>query len=190
MTIKSIPDSGRIAISDISIEIGTPETGRRSLGQDDGRYLAGKPSGRISLSDYYGKEAVFLDRIKFTMEHREDLLGDVEGEVCKACAVVDGVEVMGTRAVSDNCDADDVLLNICTEPTCSDCDGQGTIYFEPPIRADAVRVGAQIDAHGNVQRDACVDFEYWLTDGRHFSIYSKCNNNDSDYEERTYTIPY
>lgn len=49
------PCSGRIAISDISTELGLVSTAYRTLGQPDGRVLAEVPSGRILLSDYYCK---------------------------------------------------------------------------------------------------------------------------------------
>jgi hypothetical protein len=55
MIIKTIPDT-KVGISDINTELGTG--GRRSLGQSDGRLLAGVSSGQIGISDYIGRDAI------------------------------------------------------------------------------------------------------------------------------------
>jgi hypothetical protein len=54
----SLPLSGTLSMSEISVELSYPATQILSLGQEDARQLADVPAGVISISDFYGKSSV------------------------------------------------------------------------------------------------------------------------------------
>lgn len=58
----AIKTTGRIAITDVTTELGTSVTGFR-LTSEPSRNLAGKATGRIMLKDFYGKASVILNKI-------------------------------------------------------------------------------------------------------------------------------
>lgn len=67
----SLPSSGKISLNDIRNELGT--TGKISLNDKEVRDLAGKSSGTIKLSDFYGKSGDIVT-IELTIGHQyEDL---------------------------------------------------------------------------------------------------------------------
>ena len=79
---KTLPSSGRISIGDINRELKT--TGTRSLGQADGRELAGVPSGTITLKNYRGKSdtKTISDSISFYYPSKE----------CRECTVYSSIK--------------------------------------------------------------------------------------------------
>lgn len=51
----TLPVSGAISLSDVNVELNKSSTALISMNDSDARYLAGVPSGQISMSNFYGK---------------------------------------------------------------------------------------------------------------------------------------
>ncbi len=58
----TLPASGTISFANINTELGYAPNAVISLNDTAVRNLAGKPSGQISLSDFYGKKQRFIQR--------------------------------------------------------------------------------------------------------------------------------
>lgn len=54
----TLPASGQISISQVSVELGRASNATTSLGESEVRTLAGVPSGAISMSNLWGKSNV------------------------------------------------------------------------------------------------------------------------------------
>jgi len=177
---KVLP-TGRIAISDINEEIGT--SGRRTLGQEDGRTMVGRPSGSIALSDFQGASWVLLDYVDFVVEYTKDDNNDrIHSYLCYICALdADGNEIRGTSSWSDCCSSEVVRNNTgCTSACDENRHGYGKIYWDPPVRATHIRYrGYQDDDHGD--DDADVSVTYHLTDGRSKTVYSHHGEGSFDF---------
>lgn len=101
----TLPASGTISISQVSVELGRASTATTSLGESAVRTLAGVASGAISLADLYGKSAA--GPTNFGGTHERSILGS-SGLTASVSFLTDGnIDTGGGgTATIDTLDAD------------------------------------------------------------------------------------
>lgn len=72
----ALQTSGAISANNINVELGVSGTARFNMNDAEERALAGKPSGTIKFSDFYGKSSKITSVFTFTAGYRLTNLGN------------------------------------------------------------------------------------------------------------------
>lgn len=112
----TLPASGAISLSQVSVELGRATTATTSLGETATRNMAGVASGAISMSNLYGKAAMSATGVPASASANSNTAGSV---TCSPSVTVTGGTAPYTFSWVFASNPDACTLTNATSQTCS-----------------------------------------------------------------------